>query len=449
LIKDETIVAISTPPGRGGIGIVRVSGCEAFTASKSVCTTFPAAGRHVTLSDFIDGAGNKIDTGIVFYYKGPHSYTGEDLVEIQAHGNPLILDEIVRTFCCHQVRMARPGEFTERAFRNNKIDLSQAEAVADIINAQTIRAVKSAQRTMSGEFGAAVEVLIEQLHLARAELEAAIDFSDEVASEDLLKEQLLKNKRLVADLVILENRSAQGARLSEGLKVVIAGAPNAGKSLLLNRLAESDRSIVSDIPGTTRDTIEVDTAIGGVPVRICDTAGIHESHDVIEKEGIKRAIQMLETADIIIHLMGSGVSESHVGEEIGLKIPSNIKMLRVFNKLDQYPNLRRQFATDDHPPLFISALTGEGIDNLRSAIVRVFDVEISSENEITARSRHVMAIKEALGCLRLNSANFLHNSPELVSENYRNAILALEVISGRYSTEDLLGDIFSNFCIGK
>jgi len=449
LNADETIVAVSTPSGRGGIGIVRVSGREAFATSKTICTAVPSSVRHATLSDFIDSSGNKIDTGIVLYYKGPHSYTGEDLVEIQAHGNPLILDEIVRTFCCYQVRLARPGEFTERAFRNNKIDLSQAEAVADVINSQTIRAVKSAQRSMNGEFGALVEGLIQRIQLTRAELEAVIDFSDEVVSDDLLKEQQDKNKRLITDLAELEKRSVQGARLNEGLRVVIAGAPNAGKSLLLNRLAESDRAIVSDIPGTTRDTVEFDGNIGGIPVRICDTAGIHDSRDVIEKEGIKRAIQLLETADIIIHLMGSGVLESHIGEEIGLKIPSDIKILRVLNKLDQYPNLRLIHAAKDDPPVFISALTGEGLDDLRRAILAAFDAEITSENEITARARHVVAIKDALTCLRSSSERSFHESPELVSENYRNAILALEVISGRYSTEDMLGDIFSKFCIGK
>ena len=198
---DETIVAVSTPPGRGGIGIVRVSGQDAFAISKIVCRTPPSKVRHATLSAFIDNSGSKIDTGIVLYYAGPHSYTGEDLVEIQAHGNPLILDELVRAFCCHQARIARPGEFTERAFRNNKIDLSQAEAVADVINSQTIRAVKSAQKSMSGEFGASVQQLIQQIQSTRAELEAAIDFSDEVVSNDVLKEQKNKNKCLISALV--------------------------------------------------------------------------------------------------------------------------------------------------------------------------------------------------------------------------------------------------------
>jgi tRNA modification GTPase len=449
LSTDETIVAVSTPPGRGGIGIVRVSGQEAFAISKIICKTPPSKVRHATLSAFIDNSGSKIDTGIVLYYEGPHSYTGEDLVEIQAHGNPLILDELVRTFCSHQARPARPGEFTERAFRNNKIDLSQAEAVADVINSQTIRAVKSAQRSMSGEFGAIVQQLIQQIQLTRAELEAAIDFSDEVVSNDLLKEQKNKNKCLISALVELEKRSLLGARLTEGLKVVIAGAPNAGKSSLLNKLADSDRSIVSDIPGTTRDTVEFDTNIEGVPVRICDTAGIHASNDFIEKEGIRRTIQLLDTADIIIHLMGGGVSEPYVGEEIGLKAPVGAKTLRVFNKIDQYPELKLKYASKEQYPVFVSALTGEGIDDLRSAILSASDTAATSENEITARSRHVVALKKALVHLRSISQDSFLSSPELVSENYRNAIQALDVISGRYSTEDLLGDIFSKFCIGK
>ncbi|MGY8844133.1 MAG: tRNA uridine-5-carboxymethylaminomethyl(34) synthesis GTPase MnmE [Gammaproteobacteria bacterium] len=446
---DETIVAVSTPPGRGGIGIVRVSGQEAFAISKIICKTPPSKVRHATLSAFIDNSGSKIDTGIVLYYEGPHSYTGEDLVEIQAHGNPLILDELVRAFCCHQARIARPGEFTERAFRNNKIDLSQAEAVADVINSQTIRAVKSAQRSMSGEFGAIVQQLIQQIQMTRAELEAAIDFSDEVVSNDVLKEQKNKNKCLISALVKLEKRSLLGARLTEGLKVVIAGAPNAGKSSLLNKLADSDRSIVSDIPGTTRDTVEFDTNIEGVPVRICDTAGIHESNDVIEKEGIRRTIQILDTADIIIHLMGAGVSEPYVGEEIGLKAPVGGKTVRVFNKIDQYPEVKLKYASQEQTPVFVSALTGEGIDDLRRAILSASDTAETSENEITARSRHVVALKKALVHLRSISQDSFLKSPELVSENYRNAIQALDVISGRYSTEDMLGDIFSKFCIGK
>ena len=428
---------------------MRVSGQEAFAISKIICKTPPSKVRHATLSAFIDNSGSKIDTGIVLYYEGPHSYTGEDLVEIQAHGNPLILDELVRAFCCHQARIARPGEFTERAFRNNKIDLSQAEAVADVINSQTIRAVKSAQRSMSGEFGAIVQQLIQQIQLTRAELEAAIDFSDEVVSNDLLKEQKNKNKCLISALVKLEKRSLLGARLTEGLKVVIAGAPNAGKSSLLNKLADSDRSIVSDIPGTTRDTVEFDTNIEGVPVRICDTAGIHASNDFIEKEGIRRTIQLLDTADIIIHLMGGGVSEPYVGEEIGLKAPVGAKTLRVFNKIDQYPELKLKYASKEQYPVFVSALTGEGIDDLRSAILSASDTAATSENEITARSRHVVALKKALVHLRSISQDSFLSSPELVSENYRNAIQALDVISGRYSTEDLLGDIFSKFCIGK
>ena len=277
----------------------------------------------------------------------------------------------------------------------------------------------------------------------------AIDFSDEVASNDLLKEQKNKNKCLISALVKLEKRSLIGARLTEGLKVVIAGAPNAGKSSILNKLADSDRSIVADIPGTTRDTVEFDTNIEGVPVRICDTAGIHESNDFIEKEGIRRTIQILDTADIIIHLMGAGVLEPYVGEEIGLKVPVGAKTLRVFNKIDQYPELKLKYASQDQSLVFVSALTGEGIDDLRSAILSASDTAATSENEITARSRHVVALKKALVHLRLISQDSFLTSPELVSENYRNAIQALDVISGRYSTEDMLGDIFSKFCIGK
>lgn len=442
----DTIVAISTPSGRGGIGVVRLSGPKAVQISTIVTARELPKPRVIAHTKFFDATNNKIDEGLILFFEEPNSYTGENVCEFHAHGNPIILSEIVRVCCELGARMARPGEFTERSYRAGKLDLLQAEAVADLISAQTIRAVRSAHKTLEGGFGSAVQALISQTQEIRYQLEAAIDFSEDTADGIFTALMFEKHKTLLSKLEKLLRSAVQGQKLTEGFKLVIVGAPNAGKSMLLNRLVQSDRAIVSAEAGTTRDVINVDSRLRDLPVQIIDTAGLREDADnVIELEGIKRTYGEVKGADLVIYLKDVTAEEQEKDTCLS-SLPPNANILLVYNKIDKIIKKEElKYAS----AVCISALSGEGLDKLQDAIAEQFGA-IDNENvEYAARERHVVALKVAINSIKQTLEEAFFANPELVAEDYRHATKALEEIGGQYSTEDLLGDIFSRFCVGK
>ncbi len=442
----DTIVAVATPNGRGGVGIVRLSGPKAMQVASKVVRVELSKSRITNYTDFFDSRGNKIDTGLVVFFKAPNSYTGENVIEMHMHGNPIILGEMVRACCELDARLARPGEFTERAFRAGKINLLQAEAVADLIAAQSVKAVRSAQNTLEGHFGNVVEKLILQTQEIRYQLEAAIDFSDDVDSPDFIPHMFGLHKKLLEGLNSLLASATQGAKLSEGFRLVIAGPPNAGKSMLLNRLVQSERAIVSSEAGTTRDAINVECRLRDIPVQIIDTAGLREDvESSIEKEGIKRTYAAIEKADLVIYLKDV-TSTVPAGRDYQADLVTHAKILTVYNKLDKLPETNK---LEKNSGIYISALSGAGVASLEDAIIENFDASNNENVEFSARERHLIALNKAINAIVAIEDVSFGASPELVAEDYREATGALQEIGGEYSTEDLLGDIFSKFCIGK
>lgn len=448
-MNTDTIVAVATPSGRGAIGIVRLSGSNTSHIVRRMAGALPPA-RHARYTRFRDLAGEVVDDGMLVYCPGPHSYTGEDVAELQAHGNPVILGQLVQTACGCGARPARPGEFTERAFLNGRLDLAQAEAVADLIASQSARAARSALRSLHGEFGRAVSALIARVQQTRAALEASIDFTDELHTADLLEEQRRECLALRHDLGALLLRATQGQRLSSGANVAIIGEPNVGKSSLLNRLAGSDRAIVSEFPGTTRDLVDADVLVGDIPLRLIDTAGLRQTDDPIEREGIRRTHAARSNADLIITIVDTHSGSRAVDDLVAAEIDvAGQPAIVVHNKIDlhQTEPKREVIAGIDH--VHVSALTGAGIDLLIAAVQRALGVDAEDESEFSARGRHLDALQSALAAIESIRVDDLEMAPELVAEHYRTATRALEAIGGRYSSEDLLGDIFARFCIGK
>ncbi|MEX2481856.1 MAG: tRNA uridine-5-carboxymethylaminomethyl(34) synthesis GTPase MnmE [Gammaproteobacteria bacterium] len=448
-MNTDTIVAVATPSGRGAIGIVRLSGSNTAHIVQRMTGTLPPP-RHARFTPFLDLAGDVLDDGILIYCPGPYSYTGEDVAEFQAHGNPVILGQLVQAACACGARPARPGEFTERAFLNGRLDLAQAEAVADLIASQSARAARSALRSLHGEFGAAVTALIARVQQTRAALEASIDFADELHAADLLAEQRRECFALRHDLGVLLGRATQGQRLSGGANVAIIGEPNVGKSSLLNRLAGSDRAIVSEFPGTTRDLVDADVLVGDIPLRLIDTAGLRQTEDPIEREGIRRTHAARTKADLVITIVDTDSASRGTHDALLAEFASaGQTAIVVHNKIDlrQAGPKCEAVAGIDH--VHLSALTGAGIDLLIAAVQRALGVDAEDESEFSARSRHLEALQGALTAIEAITVDDLEQAPELVAEHYRTATQALEAIAGRYSNEDLLGDIFARFCIGK
>lgn len=439
----DTIVAVSTPSGRGAIGIVRLSGTAAHRIACTITRSVDLAPRQAHYRAFHDDDGEAFDDGLVLYFPAPRTYTGEDLVEFHGHGNPVLLHRLVALACADGARAARPGEFTERAFLNDRLDLAQAEAVADLIASPTLRAARAAHRTLSGDFGDAVSGLVERVRLARAELEAAIDFGDDVDTDALLAHQGEHRAALCRDLTVLLARAQQGVRLHEGLQVAIVGAPNVGKSSLLNRLAGVERAIVTAVPGTTRDLVDVDLLIGSVPVRLVDTAGLRETDDVIEAEGIRRTQGAASAADLVLHVVDR-LPATALPDTV-----TAIPRIVVRNKIDLASAHEEREVGDAATCVPLSALTGQGCDALIEAIERFAGIHGEDSGEFAARARHVAALEAALEALRGIDEAGLADAPELVAEHYRQASDALEAIAGRYGSEALLGDIFARFCIGK
>lgn len=441
----ETIVAIATPPGRGGIGVVRVSGGALDGIAVGLCGGAPEP-RRARLVEFVAADGEPIDRGLALYFPAPYSFTGEDVLELHAHGSPRVLDRLVRRVCELGARPARAGEFSERAFLNGKLDLAQAEAVADLIAARSDVQARAALRSLAGEFSRRVEAVGQTIVRLRVEIEAAIDFSDD-ASESASQKTL---ERLFTDaatnLDALLGATRRGVRLTDGLHAVIVGEPNVGKSSLMNALADNDRAIVTDIPGTTRDVLRESIMLDGVELTLADTAGLREAADAIEGEGIRRARAELAQADLVLLVVERDATAGHLDQLA--EIPITAARLRIINKIDLDGAAPRREERDGMVTIALSARTGEGLDLLRAELRRlVLGGEV--DGVFSARTRHVLALERARTQLATAHAALGVASPELVAEDLRSVQQALGEITGVFTSEDLLGAIFSTFCVGK
>ena len=444
-ITTDTIVAIATAAGAGGVGIVRLSGPQALAIGETICarTLRP---RHAHHARFRDADGGVIDDGIVVSFPGPRSFTGEDIVELQAHGSPVVLQQLVARACVLGARHARPGEFSERAFLNERLDLAQAEAIADLITASDTRAARAARRSLDGVFSRRVDALGEHLSALRVHVEAAIDFADEpldTLGGDAVRAQLAQSQ---AQLSTLLADAERGRKLRDGMHAVIVGPPNAGKSSLLNALAGSDRAIVTDIAGTTRDTLHETIRLDGLELTLVDTAGLRDGGDAIEREGMRRAHVELERSDLAIVVLDG---TDPVGGRAALEtaITGVPRRLWVHNKSDLLP----AWPADTETTVHVSAKSGAGLDALHARLRELAsgDAMAASGGEFSARARHVEALQRAKAHAEAAKRELDHERLELVAEELRLAHDALGEITGRISPDDLLGRIFSTFCIGK
>jgi tRNA modification GTPase len=441
----DTIAAVATPTGRGGVGIVRISGPLARTIGSAVLGKLPKP-RYAIYRSFLDNQGQALDRGIAIYFPAPHSFTGEDVLELHGHGGTVVMDLLLKRVLDLGARLARPGEFSERAFLNEKLDLAQAEAVADLIDSHTEQAARSAMRVMDGDFSDEIHQLAEDLTDLRVYVEAALDFPEEEI--DFLAEDSVwcRLEHLQSKLGEIMQRTRQGILLREGMSLVIAGRPNSGKSSLLNRLTGQDSAIVSEIPGTTRDIMQRQIQLNGLPVKVSDTAGLRTSSDPIEQEGIRRAWREIETADLVLLLIddsqGYGIQEARIIENLPVYIP----ILKVWNKIDlgsKKPGIRDN-------EVFISARTGAGLEALRKRLKAQVGYEDRTEGIFIARRRHLQALEQSERTLQAASEQLhVHRAGELMAEELRRAQQALGTITGEVTNDELLGKIFAGFCIGK
>lgn len=443
-MNNDTIAAIATPSGQGGVGIIRVSGNRAPEIAKKISGICPAP-RYAHYGKFCDANKGTIDSGLTLYFNKPHSFTGEDVVELHAHGGPVVLDLLLKEILQNDVRAARAGEFTERAFLNDKIDLAQAEAIADLIAADSEQAARAAMRSMQGEFSAVIHQLVEELIKLRIYVESALDFPEEEI--DFLADDAIANKLEQVKLKLSDVKKAarQGRLLKEGMTVVIAGKPNAGKSSLLNQLAGQESAIVTEIAGTTRDILREHIQIDGLPLHIIDTAGLRDSDDVVEQEGVKRAKQMIEKADRILFVVDIKDDAKTILETM----PEGIGVTTIYNKIDKQGH-SPEVIENKETEIYLSAKTGEGVDLLKQHLKKCMGYQQKSEGQFIARRRHLEAIDTAEEHLEFADVN-LHKlkAGELLAEELRLAHEALSSITGEFSNDDLLGRIFADFCIGK
>jgi tRNA modification GTPase len=443
----DTIAAVATPRGEGGVGVIRVSGTKSASVARTLLGRDPAP-RHAHYCAFADANGAPIDRGLLLYFKAPRSYTGEDVLELQTHGSPIVLKLLLARLVELGARHARPGEFSERAFLNGKLDLAQAEAVADLIASGSEAAARAALRSLEGEFSRRVRALTETVVRLRVWIEAAIDFPEEEI--DFLSAPELRSDLAAVrtDLAKLLDGARRGVRLADGLHVVIVGRPNAGKSSLLNALAASERAIVTEIPGTTRDVLRETVEIDGVALTLVDTAGLRESPDVVEREGIRRAREELARADVAMLVTDvPELAEADIALLEGL--PDGVRRIVVHNKIDlgERPPQRERHDAGVH--LWLSAKTGAGLDLLHAEL-RALAAGDSGDGGWTARARHVAALGRARAHLATaESALIEQNAGELAAEELREVAHALGEITGEFTSEDLLGAIFGSFCIGK
>lgn len=444
---DDTIAAVATPPGRGGVGVIRVSGPSVESLLPALIGKMPQP-REAVFCAFKDASGRTLDQGIALYFQNPRSFTGESVLELHAHGNPILLDLILSRLFELGCRAARPGEFSERAFLNNKIDLAQAEAIADLINAETAQGVKAATRSLDGDFSREIHALVEACIQLRLYVEAAIDFTDEEI--DFLSEagvlDQIRDLRERLDAII--KLSKQGSLLREGMTLVLAGKPNAGKSSLLNRLSGRDAAIVTAIAGTTRDTLKEHIELEGIPLHIIDTAGIRtEATDAVEEEGIRRARAALDHADLILIVVDDRVPEDL--DELTNGLPQGPVRLIIRNKIDLTGNAEGIVGNSKDHEIRLSLKTGQGVETLRQKIVSLVRQEPVAEGVYMARRRHIEALEATRTEIRMAEEALMTRGAELVAEHLRIAQTHLSDITGEFSTDDLLGRIFSSFCIGK
>jgi tRNA modification GTPase len=444
---DDTIVAIATPAGRGGVGIVRLSGPESLHIAQKI-TSLTLKPRYATYTKCCDEQQHVIDEGIVLYFNRPHSYTGEEVVEFQMHGSPWVLGELLRLCQCYGARLARPGEFTERAFLNDKIDLLQAEAIADLIHAQSASAAKMAMRTLQGTFSEVVKAIEDEIKQLRMYVESTIDFSDEALEWLEQHEWQLRLEKIIDRIQQLKKQAHQGQMMQEGIKIVLAGRPNAGKSTLMNAFAARDVAIVTSIAGTTRDVMKEQVLIDDIPAIIIDTAGLRVSDDEIEQEGIRRAWQVIQEADIVLFLHDGTKNDwekDALPAELIQSIPQETPMIHVLNKADVFKLSQKS----DENVVQMSAKTGLGFEELKTKIKSLLGIQME-HSDFIARKRHLIIFEKVEQLILDAIAQFhMHQAPELLAEDLRFAHEKLAEITGEFTADDLLGEIFSNFCIGK
>lgn len=443
---DDVIAAIATAPGRGGIGVVRVSGPQLAQFVVELTGRSPKP-RQATLVGFCDGQKRLIDSGLLLYFPAPHSFTGEDVVELQGHGGVVVMQMLLARCCELGARLAEPGEFSKRAFLNDKMDLAQAEGVADLIDASTSAAARSAMRSLSGKFSEEIHCWRDRLVDLRMLVEASLDFPEE--DIDFLEAAKAQPRllQLVADLQAILARAKQGSLLRRGLQVVLAGQPNVGKSSLLNQLSGEDRAIVTAIAGTTRDVLKESIHIEGIPLHIIDTAGLRETQDVVEQLGIDRTWREIDRADVILRLVDAGVGVTADDHWIDARLPNQVPVLWVFNKIDAHGLLAHRSEDEQGVGVWLSAKTGAGLDLLRQELLAIAGWESHDEDVFLARERHLEALRDALE--RVGVANAVYGQLDLMAEELRLAQEAVNVITGEFGADDLLGVIFSRFCIGK
>jgi len=450
----DTIAAVATAQGRGGVGIVRVSGPLALSIAEALSGRTPRP-RHAHYGPWRDAEGQVLDEGILLFFPGPHSFTGENVLELQGHGGPVVLDLLLDRCLALGARQARPGEFSERAFLNDKLDLAQAEAIADLIEASSAQAARNALRSLQGEFSRRVHELSEQLIQLRIYVEAAIDFPEEEIDFLADGHVLRQLEAIRAYLAEVQRTAGQGALLRDGMTVVIAGRPNAGKSSLLNALAGREAAIVTDIAGTTRDLLREHIHIDGMPLHVVDTAGLRDTEDQVERIGVERALKAIEEADRILLLVDSSAAEADdpfaLWPEFLDKRPAPERVTLIRNKIDLSGEpAGLQQGADGHVTLSLSARSGAGLGLLREHLKTCMGYQQTAESGFSARRRHLEALHQAAAHLDHGHAQLtLAGAGELLAEDLRQAQQALGEITGAFSSDDLLGRIFSSFCIGK
>jgi len=447
--QQDTIVANATPPGRGGVGIVRVCGAGARALAEAIMGKLPPP-RYAALACFRDAARRPIDHGIALFFPAPHSFTGEDTIELHGHGGPVVLDMLVKRCMELGARLARPGEFSERAFLNGKLDLAQAEAVADLIESSSETAARSAMRSLEGEFSRHVHGIVDALIELRMYVEAAIDFpEDEI---DFLADARIQDalNDIASRIDHVMASAEQGCLLRDGMTVVLAGRPNAGKSSLLNALVERESAIVSTTPGTTRDVLREHIQIDGMPVHVIDTAGLRESRDEIESEGVRRAQQAIGRADRVLLIVDDSQTDVDDLNAVSGYVPEGLPYTLVLNKIDLSGRPEGLTETGRGAQIALSVKTGDGLSTLRDHLKACMGFRVAGEGTFMARRRHLEAIARARQQLQVGQAQLAQRrAGELLAEELRLAQQSLGEITGEFSSNDLLGQIFSRFCIGK
>nr|WP_211168899.1 tRNA uridine-5-carboxymethylaminomethyl(34) synthesis GTPase MnmE [Aromatoleum toluvorans] len=442
----DTIAAVATAPGRGGIGVIRVSGVALASMAQALTGKTPEP-RTAGFVRFLDAEGRTLDEGLLLYFPAPHSFTGEDVLELQGHGGPVVMQMLLARCVELGARLAEPGEFSRRAFLNGKMDLAQAEAVADLIEASTVAAARSAVRSLSGAFSDEMHRITDALIDLRMLVEATLDFPEEEV-EFLEKARALERlEDIRARLVDVLERARQGALLRTGMNVVLVGRPNVGKSSLLNCLAGEERAIVTEIAGTTRDALRETIAIEGIPVHVIDTAGLRETTDPVERIGVERTWREIQRADVILRMVDARAGSSAPDEAIDAALPAGVERITVHNKIDLCGMAAQRSEVEGRVSVYLSAQRGDGVDLLRAELLRVAGWHAHGEDVVLARERHLQALRAALG--HVEAAGAQSAALELFAEELRQAQERLGEITGEFTADDLLGVIFSRFCIGK